>query len=340
VKLSNVRRIGFLGGATALALVPRAARATGGLDVDDAAAAPHLMRVLLATGTFARPQQLEAWRFGWGDRTYRGTFATQMLPDGRAALVNTLPLDAYLYGVLSREVSPGWAPSAQQAQAIVSRTYALLKLHPERAYDIVAGDADQNYGGIESESVDGRAAVDTTLGTIVTYAGSPARVAYSACCGGRTASAGQTWNTPYAYLPSIADPYCAGAPHFTWQSSIPLAALVRPRAPLAAAGPLESVAIVGTPGLRPDALACVGQDATVDIALSRLRAEAGPTIVRSTFLHAATLVAGGASLAMTGTGFGHGVGLCQWGTRGLGAAGSSAATIVAFYFPGTSLARA
>jgi len=335
-----VRRYGFLAGSAALACAPRAARATGGLDVDDGAAAPHVVRVLLATGAVETPQQLEPWRFGWRGRTYRGIFGTVALPDGRSALVNSLPLDAYLYGVLSREVSPGWAPSAQQAQAIVSRTYALLKLRPERPYDIVAGDADQNYGGIESESVEGRAAVDATSGTIVSYGGRPARVAYSACCGGRTASAAQVWDTPYPYLPSIADPYCADAPHFAWQTSIAVAPLARPRAPLAGVGALESVAIVGTPGLRPDGLACVGRTGTIDVSLPLLRAEAGPTVVRSTYVRVAQVAGGGASLALEGTGFGHGVGLCQWGARGLGAQGTAATAIVAFYFPGTALARA
>ncbi len=327
-------------GAATTAMLPRRAWATGGLDVGDEAVVLHQMRVLLASGDFAVPQQLDAWHFSWNGGTYRGTSAIVMLPTGHKGLVNTLPLDAYLYGVLSREVGASWAASAQQAQAIVARTYALHKLRPDRPYDVTAGDADQNYGGIASETLAGRAAVDATGGVIMTYGGLPAHVAYSSCCGGRTADAGDVWGTPYPYLVSVPDPNCVGTPNFDWQADIPADTLERALGTgLASIGPLEAVTLqADAPEDRPRAIDFTGT-ANFTTPVEHFRMAVGPAIVRSTFLHSAALNRNGTALTLAGTGHGHGVGLCQWGARNLGEAGATAAQIIAFYFSGTSFGR-
>ncbi len=326
---------------TALVLSPRGARATGGLDIAGSAA-QHQMRVLLASGTFEPPRPIDTWHFAWGERTYRGTYVTAPLPDGRSGLINVLPLDAYLAGVLSREVSPSWSTASQQAQAIVARTYALGKLRPTKIYDVVASVSDQRYDGIEGESVEGRGAVDATAGVIVTYGDGPAHVAYSSCCGGRTADAGAVWNTPYPYLRSVVDPNCALSPGYAWQIDIARGAIDGAfGSAVSGIGALRSVELdVLDPTDRPRGIRFVGDVATFEATPNRLRALLGTSVVRSTFVRDVALKSGGATVALAGTGHGHGVGLCQWGARELGARGASAQEIVAFYFPGTSFGRA
>src|SRR5271165_4271100 len=126
-------RRAFLASATAaLSCLPSVARATGGLDVG-AERTPHVMRVLLASGTFSPASPLDDWHFAWNGGTYRGGAQEVTLADGRAGLIDVLPLDAYLYGVVSREVSASWPRGALEAQAIVARTYALGKLRPAQA---------------------------------------------------------------------------------------------------------------------------------------------------------------------------------------------------------------
>jgi len=328
-------------GSAALVAFPRVARATGGLDV----AGPtvqHPIRVLLASGAFEPPRALDAWHFAWGERTYRGTFASVTLPDGRAALVNTLPLDAYLAGVLSKEVSASWTPAAQQAQAIVARTYALGKLRPAKPYDVVASEADQRYDGIEGETVEGRAAVETTAGAVVTFDNEPAHVAYSSCCGGMTADAADIWNTPYPYLRAIVDPHCTTSPVFAWQVEVPIGSVDAAfGSAFGSIGALRSVDIAASdPQARPRSIRFVGDASTFEVSPSRFRATLGTSVVRSTFVRAVSYVAGNPTIVVSGTGRGHGVGMCQWGARDLGASGASAREIVAFYFPGTDLGRA
>jgi stage II sporulation protein D len=325
--------------ASALVVAPSTARATGGLDVESTPAAQHVMRVLLASRRFAPPAALDAWHFGWDGRTYRGSAEIVDLPGGERGLVNTVPLDAYLYGVLSKEVSPSWAAGAQQAQAIVSRTYALFKLRPEKPYDVVAGESDQVYGGIESETVEGRAAVDATSGMLVMFGAQPAHVAYSACCGGRTAAAGDVWNVSYPYLPSILDPYCVGTPAYDWSADVAVDAVAKAFGPpFREIGALKSVRIdAPAPNERPTAIEFGGSSSSFETTPKVFRSSLGPGVVRSTFVRSVQLAP--QTMTLAGTGRGHGVGLCQWGARIFAEAGASAADIVAFYLPGTSIGR-
>jgi stage II sporulation protein D len=253
--------------------------------------------------------------------------------------VNTLPLDAYLYGVVSSEVGAAWPAAAQQAQAIVARTYALGKLRPERSYDVTAGDSDQHYGGIEAETVEGRSAVDETAGLIVTYGGLPAQVAYSSCCGGRTVASADIWGHVFPYLISQDDPHCVGTPEFSWFADVSLESVRRAcGSEFAGIGALKGVELRDLDGSRrPRTLAFVGDRASCALETQRFRMNAGPSLVRSTFLRAINLEPAG--LGVAGSGRGHGVGMCQWGARAMGAQGAGAGDIVAFYFPGTAFGR-
>lgn len=295
-----------------------------------------MVRVLLASGADIPPaHQLDAWHFAWNGRTYRGGFAMIPLGNGKPGLIDAVPLDAYLYGVVSREISAAWPPAALAAQAILARTYAMTKLRPDKQYDMVATESDQRYGGIESESVEARAAIDATAGTLVTYRGATARVAYGACCGGRTADPADVWNSSIPYLRSIVDPHCAGSPGYRWETRVACDSLAS--LDLERAGKLRSVEMLGmTRSGRPRQLAFSGSASTIEVGTDSFRAAAGMSVVRSTYLR--SVAPSGDDLEIAGNGSGHGVGMCQWGARAMAAAGATAAEIIAFYFPTTKIA--
>ena len=336
-----MRRRAFLasGSAALCALAPGAAGATGGLDVGQERVAQQV-RVLLAAGTFAAATPLDDWHFAWNGASYRGGVESVTLAYGRSGLVNTLPLDAYLYGVVSREVSASWPRGAQEAQAIVARTYALGRLRPAqpttssraRAISVTAASSPRrSKAGLRSTRPPGQ---------VVTYLTAPARVAYGSCCGGHSADAASVWGTSFPYLRGVADPNCAGTPEYRWQLDLSPSALATAlAAPFTAIGDLQSAALrdLDDSG-RPREIALTGSAGSLALATRAFRDALGTGVVRSTFLLAAS-VRGGA-LHFDGAGRGHGVGLCQWGARVLGAAGRSAADIVAFYFPGTALGKA
>ncbi|MGD0472970.1 MAG: SpoIID/LytB domain-containing protein [Candidatus Velthaea sp.] len=342
-----IKRDGFIKGSAAslfagaldIAAV-RTARATGGLDVwpDPGTVGPAQMRILICADRGAEvPQLADGGIFTFASKRWRGTPSIVALPGGKSGVVAAVDVDDYLYGVLPIEASPGWPPEALAAQAIVARTFALSRRNLARPYDLVVSQNDQRFGGIEAEFPATNAAVDATRNTVVTFAGENASVFYSSCCGGHTADAATIWgHSALPYLRGVADPYCVAAPDYRWQRSV---ALERVQAALAARVPGEITGFTLGPadsGGRPLSIDVLTRDGPTTLSASDFRAAIGAEIVRSPWIQALQLAP--PQVNIQGAGRGHGVGFCQWGARALGAAGSTAATILAFYFPGTRIA--
>jgi stage II sporulation protein D len=331
-----ISRGGFLGASTA-------ALFTGGLDVWSTPSPATRIRILVSAdrGTDA-PQPFDAQSFTFGGARYRGAPAIVRMPNGREAVIANLDVDTYLYGVVGLEASPGWPAAALQAQSILARTYALQHRTLGRPYDVTMTESDQRYGGIGAESPAAIAAVDATRALQLTYAGGPASVFYAACCGGHTEDAGELWgHAELAYLRGVACSYCTAAPDYRWQRSVPLASVAaalgtRVRGPITgfALGPAD-------PSGRPRTLDVLASDAALTLTTTEFRALVGPNVIRSTWIRRLGIdsTQAVAQAVIEGSGRGHGVGLCQWGARGMSVAGASVSQILALYFPGTVLAR-
>lgn len=252
-----------------------------------------------------------------------------------------LDVEKYLYGVVALESPPAWPAGALQAQAIVARTYALQKRTISRPFDVLATDADQRYGGAAAEHPATTAAVDATRGQTLTYLGGPASVFYSACCGGHSADANALWgHAGLTYLRGVDDPFCSAAPDYRWQRSLPLdrarTALGDrfPRVLLSAQ--LEDPDDSG----RPRTVTFRGGGgAQLALSVSEVRSRFGSDTVRSLWLRAIGFDRTQAVplVAIEGSGRGHGVGLCQWGARGMALSGAGASAILAHFFPGTAV---
>jgi stage II sporulation protein D len=256
--------------------------------------------------------------------------------------VLTLDVETYLRGVVPIEASPSWPPAALQAQAILARTYALAKKNISRAYDVVTTEGDQRYGGPEAEHPATSAAVDATRGLMLRFDGGPASIFYSSCCGGHTEDAAEVWG--HAALPYLRgvddDSNCTLAPDYRWMRTLPLD---RARAALAdrLTGELTSVE-VGDPDAsgRPRTATLHGEGSSVvTMPVTELRTRWGTETVRSTWIRRVSIDGTQASpfVRIEGCGRGHGVGLCQWGARGMALSGADAATILSHYFPGTAV---
>jgi stage II sporulation protein D len=137
------------------------------------------------------------------------------------AVVNVLPLERYLRGVVPWEMPHRWNSEALKAQAVAARSYALATLKHGGAFDLFADTRDQVYGGIRAESDATNAAIGATAGQVLTYAGRPALTYYFSTSGGRTAAATDSlpWAPRVPYLVSVADPYDALSPHHAWSLS-------------------------------------------------------------------------------------------------------------------------
>ena len=148
---------------------------------------------------------------------YRGTLLVHRL--GRTlTVVNRLPLDRYLRGVVPWEMPDDWHPEALRAQSVVARSYALATLKPGTLFDLYADTRSQVYGGVEAEAVSTNLAIGSTAGRVLTWNGRVATTFYHSTSGGRTVSIEEAWPraTAVPYLVSVPDPHDVLSKHHRW----------------------------------------------------------------------------------------------------------------------------
>ncbi|MCZ6465083.1 MAG: SpoIID/LytB domain-containing protein [Proteobacteria bacterium] len=284
----------------------------------------------------------EAGRLRVDDVRVRGALEARPVPGG-LALVNEVPLESYVAGIVGREMSASWAPEALRAQAVVSRTYALYEQGRRRGqpYDVRADTGSQVYGGVDAESAPFLAAVSGTRAEILTFEGQPILAAFHSASGGITASAEEVWGRRVAYLVSVPVPGEDASPDTYWRAAISGTTLGRlldglggPGQPVGAVG---SVSVVErSPSGRVLRLRVQGEQRSVTVSGRELRSAMGEDVIRNT---AFDVRPGPGGLAFFGSGRGHGVGMSQWGARAMADGGAGYREILSRFYPGTRLEK-
>ncbi|MDD4599810.1 hypothetical protein SDC9_30257 [bioreactor metagenome] len=152
-------------------------------------------------------------------RRYRGQISLhQTIGKKGLTVVNTLPLEEYLLGVIAKEISPDWPVEAVKAQVVAARTYALASLnkHKNDGYDVCATTDCQVYGGRDSEANGATKAVDATYGEAIYYQGKLISAYFHSSSGGYTENSENVWGGAYPYLQGVAD-YDQKAPYYKWE---------------------------------------------------------------------------------------------------------------------------
>jgi stage II sporulation protein D len=147
---------------------------------------------------------------------YRGRL--RLFSDGsRLQVVNVLGLEAYLMGVVGREMPAHWPIEALKAQAVAARSYTLAKRSASRAFDVYGDVRSLAYGGIPAESSASSDAVRETAGRVLLYEGRVATTFFFSSSGGRTASSVDVFGFDRPYLRAVPDPWDAASPNHAWQ---------------------------------------------------------------------------------------------------------------------------
>lgn len=150
-------------------------------------------------------------------RDYRGTLSLSAA--GGIRVINVLPLEEYLRGVVTSEMPASWHAAALAAQAIAARSYAARARAANRPFDVYADTRSQAYGGVAAESPSGDRAVATTAGQVVMFGTGIADTYFAASDGGYTESVQNVWGGPaIAYLVGVPDPFDALAPEHVWSA--------------------------------------------------------------------------------------------------------------------------
>jgi len=298
-------------------------------------------------------------------RAYRG--AVEVLSNGSTlTAVNVIGTEAYLRGVIGVEMGRRQPNefAALEAQAIASRTYALKNRGRFRSsgFDLRAGVQDQAYLGVSRETELGSRAVQRTAGLVVTYRGDLIAAFFHSTCGYSTASPDEVFRTVRAvpYLRPVSDRrpstgyYCDISPRFRWTVSWDgneLRDILRRTIPSVLG--IDAELLEGFRGLRIHGLGpsrrvtelrfevASGEIPVFGPDLRRVLLKPDNSPLGSTAFEASHETRDGGAVAarISGAGWGHGVGMCQWGAIGRARAGQTANQILTTYYPGTRIER-
>ncbi|MFQ5456522.1 MAG: SpoIID/LytB domain-containing protein, partial [Nitrospirota bacterium] len=272
------------------------------------------------------------------DKKYGGIF--DIIKTGRRLLIiNRIEIEEYLKGVVPMEMPSSWNMEALKAQSVIARTYALYqkKANKERRFDLVSTTGDQVYGGKNGETVRTNKAVSDTKGLILTYNGGIILSVYHSTSAGPTEDAEEIWSKNLPYLKGVSCPFDKESPFYSWDKIIRIED-VEDR--LKRIYPMGTIASI-TPYLRSK----MGRIMGIRIIHSKgelfLKGGEFRRIVGNTFLPSTKfeIVEMNDDIHLSGHGAGHGLGLCQWGAKGMADLGYRFNEILKHYYPGTKIVR-
>lgn len=259
--------------------------------------------------------------------------------------ISLMELEELVAGVVAAEMPASFAPAALQAQAVAARTYLLRHLPPDsRRHGQAAvctassccqawcdqaqqrqkwgDDYPRHWQAIQAATAD-------TAGQVLTYDGQLCLTPFCSTCGGRSEAAAAAWSSGQPYLTSQSCGYCRHSPRLLGQKRLELE-LAAERLGVSGQELRQAVFNGSTVGQRVNRLELGGRS------LRGVEVRAALGLDSAAF----TLVCLGDEAIFSTLGYGHGVGLCQYGADGMAAAGFSYAEILAHYYPGTALALA
>jgi len=255
------------------------------------------------------------------------------------AIVNELRLEDYVVGVLRAETSERWPAETLRAQAIVARTYAayLRASSGTKPYHIVATTAHQVYAGHVPASSPIWDAVRDTAGQVLLWDGELFPAFYHSTSGGYTEDPRSVFvarNMPA--LKPVRDEFSGAAPHFYWSLDLKLtdlSSILRRNG--SDVGTVTAIEVTErTQSLRVASLAVHGTRGSARLRGNDFRRMVGYETIKSTLFAVAL---DGLVARFSGRGYGHGVGMSQWGAKGMAEQGYTAEKILEYYYPGTTL---
>lgn len=264
-------------------------------------------------------------------------------------LVTEIELEKYLLGVVTAEMGRGRTElEALKAQAVVARSYAFARIgsSPEAGYDIEAGVQHQAFDGWQQVPPLIVKAVEQTRGQVLIYDGKVISANFHSTCGGRTALPSEVWQAVderFPFLKSAKDGYCRISPRYSWQDTVTAREMLDRLFP-------------GQPPARIRQVEILDRSRSGRVQVLKISADCGDTVlykdkIRSGLsaspvlstrfdLKSQTDEEGFiSSIILEGSGYGHGVGLCQWGAIGMAKDGKSYRNILKHFYRGVEIKR-
>ena len=267
--------------------------------------------------------------------------------NGDCIVINHVDLEKYVAGLLNSEMSASWSLPTLMAQAVAARTYAIHQMKESSTtrfqglkppFDVEGTVRDQVYEGAHKERYRPLRAVQATRGQVLTYKGIPIKAFYHSTCGGRTETPERVWGSRLPYMKAVNCGNCGKSPRFNWVYSVGLSELEQKlQAQRLLKGKLISVRVVDRNSMgRANRIEVHGSLGMTMVAAPRIRDMFGTVKLKSTDFNVAK---DGEKFVFVGHGSGHGVGMCQWGAKGMGDHSYTYAQILKHYYPMADLTR-
>jgi len=257
--------------------------------------------------------------------------------DSEILVVNVLGIEKYLSSVVGSEMPTKWPLEALKAQAIASRTYA-LKQKGNDLFDIDSTQRNQVYNGLESRTYKTIRAVKSTRSLVLIYKNKLINALFHSSSGGMTENSQDVWKNKYSYLSSVKD-FDKNNPKFRWQKKFSNNELTNLFPKIGGLKNIEILNITSTGRIKNVKL--IGaygsyQMSGVDL---RKRLNLNSNFVRFKFfeeeLNKESPMKKG--LIVFGQGYGHGVGMSQWGAKYMASRGQKAEKILKHFYRGVEI---
>lgn len=263
---------------------------------------------------------------------YRGKFELHNVL-GKIYIINIINIEEYLYSVVPSEMPSSWNIEALKAQAVASRTYSyyhLLNNKSKNIYDLDSTTNFQVYKGISSESESSIKAVSETSGIIMTYNYEPIMAFFHSTSGGKTADDKDVWpGTDLPYLESVECNYGENSPHNEWLSDLSINeirdALSKKYKRI---GNIKKISFKKSND-RVVEVTIIHANGSIKLTGNSFRMMFPPQKLKSTYF---TAKKDKDTLIINGRGWGHGVGMSQWGAKGRAEKGIKYDEILNYYY--------
>ncbi|HAU32088.1 MAG: SpoIID/LytB domain protein [Desulfotomaculum sp. 46_296] len=278
---------------------------------------------------------------------YRGNL--EIRPDNQGlTVINELPFEEYIYGVLPSEMPSAWPAEALKAQAVAARSYSIAQLrsYSKYGFDLLASQTSQVYKGFDWENPATNSAVQATSGQIMTYRGKAVDAVFHSSSGGYTENSEDIWSNTVDYLRARPDPADTNDKHYNWSVTYTQEQLTdlinKAGYKFSKVTDLIEVERTST-GARVKRISFVGLDANGNPITEEIyNANAVRTVLglKSAMFALNKKFGGNRNLlevTIRGNGWGHGLGMSQYGALGLAKQGYNYQDILKYYYAGVEI---
>ncbi len=294
-------------------------------------------------------------KYGQASR-YRGSVEIRSIGAG-LTVVNELPVEQYLYGVVPAEMPVSFPLEALKAQAVTARTYVIAQLgsYGSQGFDVLDNQQNQVYRGYDGEHAQAARAVDETAGKVLIYGGRPIAAFFHSSSGGCTENSEDVWSESLGYIRARVDPADYNTKYHNWTVAYSTEQLTRvvneklkglsnpvPYPEFALITDLNEMQLTSS-GQRVKRILIEGFDAAgnpvrADISnADRVRIALGLNSSLFSMQKDVDISGRLCGVVIIGSGLGHGLGMSQWGASGLALQGYNYQDILQYYYTGVDL---